>query len=195
MNLTDREKRLVILIVPALLIALILRFTLFSDAAPAAASATDSIAIAQQRVARLRQLKSLVSARETVMKQTASDLAVRERGLIPGDTAAQAQAALLEAARRVGKADQIDVRGGEFPSPRAFGDYGIVFTSITFECHVEQLVNFLADLGRQTELMVPSEERITASGPAKQKTITVRLVLAGIAPKKLIPEKKGLAAF
>jgi hypothetical protein len=71
----------------------------------------------------------------------------------------------------------------------------MVFASITFDCHVEQLVNFLADLGRQPELMVPSEERIAASGPAKQKMVSARLVLAGIVPKKLIPEKKGLAAF
>lgn len=194
MNLSEREKRLVLLIVPALLIALILRFTVYSDAAPVAATGADSIQLGQQRVARLRQLKSLLPAREAVMKQTAADLAVREKGLIPGDTAAQAQAALLEAARRVGKADQIDIRGGDFPAPKVFGEYGMVFASVSFECHVEQLVNFLADLGRQPELMVPSEERISA-GPQKQKTINVRIVLAGAVAKKLIPEKKGLGAF
>lgn len=43
--------------------------------------------------------------------------------------------------------------------------------------------------------MVPSEERINATGPAKLKTITARLVLAGIVPKKLLPEKKALGAF
>jgi hypothetical protein len=196
MSLTDREKRLVILVVPALLVALILRFTLFSDAAPAtSATGADTIALAQQRVQRLRQLKALVPGRETVVKQTAVDLTLREKGLIPGDTAAQAQAALLEAARRVGKTDQIEIRGGDFPAAKVFGDYGMVFASITFECHVEQLVNFLADLGRQPELMVPSEERISTGGQPKQKMVNVRIVLAGVVAKKLIPEKKGLAAF
>jgi hypothetical protein len=196
LTLSDRERRLLLLIVPALLLALILRFTLFSDAAPSSSTAgTDNVELARQRVARLRQLKALVPAREAVMKQTALDLAVREKGLISGDTAAQAQAALLEAARRVGKSDQIDIRGGDFPAPKAFGDYGMVFTSISFDCHVEQLVNFLADLGRQPELMVPSEERIAASGAMKQKMVSVRLILAGIVSKKLIPEKKGLGVF
>ena len=195
MNLSDRERRLLWLIAPALLLALILRFTLFSDASSSpAARNTDSIPLAQQRVARLRQLKSLVPAREAVMKQTSADLAARERGMIPGDTAAEAQAALLEAARRVGKSDQIDVHAGELSAPRMFGAYGLVYTAITFECHVEQLVNFLADLWRQPELMVPSEERITA-GQAKQKLIAVRMVLAGVVPKKLIPDKKTLGAF
>ncbi len=59
---------------------------------------------------------------------------------------------------------------------------------------MEQIVNFLADLSREPELVVPSEERI-ASGNPKEKTMGVRMVLAGVVAKKLVPEKKGLAAF
>ncbi len=196
MNLSPRERRLLMLLVPAVLIFVVLRFTVLSDSGPAApASDGNSVALAQQRVARLRQLKALVPSREAVVKQAESDLAIREKGMIPGDTAAQAQAALLEAARRVGKSNQLDIRGGDFPAPKAFGDYGLVFTSLSFECHVEQLVNYLADLGRQPELMVPSEERITAGQDKKQKIVSVRMVLAGVVSKKLIPEKKGLGAF
>jgi len=106
----------------------------------------------------------------------------------------QAQAALLEIARRIGKNDEIDVRGGDFGAPKAFGDYGLVYTTVTFECHIEQFVNFLSDLSREPELVVPSEERI-ASGNPKEKTMNVRMVLAGVVAKKLVPEKKGLAAF
>jgi hypothetical protein len=196
LNLSPRERRLLMLLVPAVLIFVVPRFTVLSDSGPAApASDGNSVALAQQRVARLRQLKALVPSREAVMKQAESDLAIREKGMIPGDTAAQAQAALLEAARRVGKSNQLDIRGGDFPAPKAFGDYGLVFTSLSFECHVEQLVNYLADLGRQPELMVPSEERITAGQDKKQKIVSVRMVLAGVVSKKLIPEKKGLGAF
>lgn len=192
-KLTPRERLMLILLVPALLIVGILVFMPAGPAAPSADAGT--IALAQQRLKGLRLLKSLVPAREAVMKQTSADLAVRERGLIPGDTAAQAQAALLEAARRVGKADQLDIRGGDFQPPKIVGDYGVVFTSITFEGHIEQLVNYLADLGRQPELMAPSEEHITAGQDRKQKIVIVRMVLAGVVPKKLIPEKKGLASF
>ena len=79
-------------------------------------------------------------------------------------------------------------------APRAFGEYGIVYATITFDCHIEQLLNFLADLTHEQELIVPSEEHIK-SGSAKDKLMTVRMVMAGIVSKKLIPEKKGLGAF
>jgi hypothetical protein len=154
----------------------------------------DNPAMAQQRLTRLRQIAAAAPAREAVLKQITSDLADRERGVIQADTAPQAQAALLEIARRLGKDEQIDLRGGDFGAPKAFGDYGLVYATVTFECHVEQLVNFLADLSREPELVTPSEERIT-SGNAKDKTMGVRMVLAGVVAKKLVPEKKGLAGF
>jgi hypothetical protein len=84
------------------------------------------------------------------------------------------------------------VRTSDFGAPRAFGEYGIVYANITFDCHVEQLLNFLADLTREPELIVPAEQRI-ASGNAKEKLMSVRMTLAGIVSKKLVPEKKGLA--
>lgn len=199
MRISDRDRRALILLAVGLAAAAVLRFA-FSDNSTASVSlvpanvSQNSIELARQRLTRLRQVAAMLPAREAAMKQTASDLANRERGIIQADTAPQAQAALLEIARRVGKNDQIDVRGGDFGAPRAFGDYGLVYATITFECHIEQLVNFLADLSREPELVVPSEERM-ASGNPKEKTMTVRMVLAGVVAKKLAPEKKGLAAF
>jgi hypothetical protein len=204
-TLSQRERRFLMFLGPAVLVILMLRYIVFSDSAPSPAApsgmpdsgnpAFGNVAMARQRAARLRQMAALVPAREAVLKQTDSDLADRERGIIQADTAPQAQAALLEIARRVGKGGQIDVRGGDLGAPKPFGEYGLVFATVTFECHVEQLVNFLADLSHQPELIVPSEERITSSGTAKEKTMNVRMVLAGIVPKRLVPEKKGLGAF
>ena len=42
---------------------------------------------------------------------------------------------------------------------------------------------------------MPSEEHIATTGNPKDKTMTVRMVLAGVVAKKLIPEKKALGAF
>jgi hypothetical protein len=196
-GLSQRDRRALVVLAVALAVAAVLRFA-FSDGSPAPvnaiASNRDGIAVAQQRLARLRQLAATLPAREAIMKRAADDLADRERGIIQADTAAQAQAALLEIARRIGKDEMIDVRGGDFGAPKQFGEYGLVYATVTFECHVEQLVNFLADLAREPQLVVPSEERI-ASGNQKEKTMAVRMVLAGLVAKKLVPEKKGLAAF
>jgi hypothetical protein len=195
MTLSSRDHRALIVLVAGLALAGILRFAFSGSSATASVSApSDSVELAQQRLARLRQIAATVPAREATMKQTAADLADRERGVIQADTAAQGQAALLEIARRLGKNEEIDVRGGDLGAPKEFGDYGLVYATVTFECRIEQLVNFLADLAHEPELIVPSEERITAANP-KEKTMGVRLVLAGVVAKKLVPEKKGLGAF
>jgi hypothetical protein len=196
MTLSPRDRRALIVLAAGLALAGILRFAFSGGSASAAASvASDNVELAQQRLARLRQIAATVPAREATLKQAAADLADRERGgIIQADTAAQGQAALLEIARRLGKNEEIDVRGGDLGAPKEIGDYGLVYATVTFECRIEQLVNFLADLAHEPELIVPSEERITAANP-KEKTMGVRLVLAGVVAKKLVPEKKGLGAF
>ena len=196
MSMSPRERPLVMLVVPAVLLAVILRFVLPDGTAVPASGSSEAgdISMARQRATRMRQLISTTPARTSSFKQVTADLADRERGILQADTAPQAQALLLEIARRVGKSNEIDVRGGDFGSPKTMGEYGLVYATITFECHVEQLVNFLADLSRQPELIVPSEERISSTNP-KLKMMSVRMILAGVTPKKLIPEKKGLGAF
>jgi hypothetical protein len=194
MSISPRERRAVVILAGALAVFTLLQFVVF----PSDNTTTTSQAVPQnperlrQRVALLRQSVAVLPAREASLKQIDADLADRERGIIQAETTAQAQAELVETARRVGKTNQIDVRTSDFGAPRVFGEYGIVYANITFDCHVEQLLNFLADLTREPELIVPSEQRI-ASGNTKEKLMTVRITLAGIVAKKLVPEKKGLA--
>jgi hypothetical protein len=198
LTISDRDRRALLLLAAGLALAAILYFlspggTASSSVAVPNASAS-SIALAQQRLVRLRQIAATVPAREAAFKQATLDVNDRELGRIAADTAPEAQASLLEIARRIGKNDQIDVRGGDLGAPKAFGDYGLVYATVTFDCRVEQLVNFLADLSREPGIIVPSEERITSGNP-KEKTMAVRMVLAGLVAKKLVPEKKGLGAF
>jgi len=197
MTISQRDRRALVLMLATLVAGAVLRFVFSDSPTVSVVSANvsqDSTALARQRLARLRATAATVPAREAAMKQTSADLAVRERGMIQADTAPQAQAALLEVVRQIGKNDMIDLRGGEFGPPKPFGDYGLVYATVTFECHIEELVNFLADLSRAPELAVPSEERILSVNQ-KDKTMSVRMVMAGVVAKKLIPEKKGLAGF
>ena len=197
MTISPRERRALVLLVVTVVAAALLRFVFSDSPTVSVVSANvsqDSTALARQRLARLRATAATVPAREAAMKQTSADLAVRERGIIQADTAPEAQAALLGIVRQIGKNDMIDVRGGEFGPPKSFGDYGLVYATVTFECHIEELVNFLADLSRAQELAVPSEERILSVNQ-KDKTMSVRMVMAGVVAKKLIPQKKGLAGF
>jgi hypothetical protein len=197
MTISQRDRRALVLLVVSVVAGAILRVVFSDSSTVSAVSANvnrDSTALARQRLARLRATAATVPTREAAMKQTSADLSLRERGIIQADTAPQAQAALLEVVRRIGKNDMIDIRGGEFGPPKVFGEYGLVYATVTFECHIEELVNFLADLSRAQELAVPSEERIVSINQ-KDKTMSVRMVMAGVVAKKLIPEKKGLGGF
>ncbi len=197
MNLTPRDRRALLMLAAGLVVAAVLYYGFpartTSSAAVGAVIGQDP-GLARERLAHLRQVAATIPAREATMKQTSADLAVRETGILQADTVAQGEASLLEIARRIGKEEQLDVRGGDFGAPKVFGNYALVYAAVAFECHIEQLVNFLADLAKEPELIAPSEEHITSAN-AKEKTMVVRMVLAGVVAKKLIPEKKGLAGF
>ena len=153
----------------------------------------DTVEMAEKRLARSRQLASQAPAREELLKKASDELAVREKGMIQADTAPQAQAELLQMMRRIGRAQAppIEIRATEIGNAKPFGsDYGEVFVSVSIDCQADQLVNLLADLGSQKELIATSDIRIgTASG--REKIMPVRLTVSGIVPRKLIPEKKG----
>ncbi len=63
-----------------------------------------------------------------------------------------------------------------------------------FTCGIDQLVNFLAGIADQPEILATDSVFIGARGD-KNKSVTVRLTLSGVVPRKLVPEKKGLATF
>ncbi|MBZ5595970.1 MAG: hypothetical protein LAP39_27320 [Acidobacteriia bacterium] len=195
MSLTSRDRRALVLLGAGLLTVLVLRFGVYGERQTAVVAASDSIPLAEKRLARLRLVASTVPARQALVQKMTSETELRERGIIQAPTAQQAQAHLLETIRRVGKAENIDVRGGDFPELRPLGsEYGEAAVSVNFECHIEDLVNFLADLTKETELLATNEVRIALSNP-KNKLLTVRLTLAGVVPRKLVPVKKGFASF
>ncbi len=195
MTLTSRDRRALILFGAGLLTVVVLRFGVYRDSQTAVVEAKDSVPLAENRLARLRQAEVAVPIKEALYKRLSAGVALREKGVIQAPTAQQAQAHLLETIRRVGKNEGIDVRGGEFPELRAVGEeYGEAAVSVNFECRIEQFVNFLAALTKEPELLASDEIRVSSANP-KEKTVSVRLTLAGIVPRSLVPVKKGLPAF
>lgn len=194
MKLTERDRRALIGLGIAVALTLVYRLWSGGDTAVVAAS-VDSVALAEKQLARLRQVAATVPAKEELLKQASAQLAGREKGVMQVETADQAQAQLLQIVRAAGKAEGIDARGGEFGPIRPLGDeYGEASVSISFECGIEQLVNFLAALTRSPELLATNELQINSANP-KAKTIHVRIGLSTVVPRKLVPEKKGLTAF
>jgi hypothetical protein len=195
MTLSSRDRRALVALAVAGVLGAIYLLTGSSGSTHTAQVVPMNSTQLRQRLTLLRQTAAVLPAREVVLKQAAADLADRERGIIQAGTAAEAQSELLQTAQRLGKSNGLEVRSSDFATPKVFGDYGIVYATVSFDCHIEQFLNFLADLTHEPELIVPSEERIGTSGNAKDKMMTVRMVLAGVVAKKLIPEKKALGTF
>ncbi len=190
MTVTPRERRLLAWTAVSLVLPGVWYFWQNSGSGVAAVVApTDSTALAEKRLARLRDAAATVPQKEAILKGVQAELAQREAGLIPGDTAAQAQAQLLTILRRLCAAQQIDIKSTELVGIEPLGDaYGEASVAVIIECHMEQLINLLADLGAQPQLLTTSELQVAAANP-KEKTVSVRLSVSGVTARKLVPEK------
>jgi hypothetical protein len=189
-DLSQRDRRALAALGVMVLLFPGYRFFFMRPAAETVAG-IDSVPLAERRLNSLRQIAVALPTKESVLRQVEAELAGREKAIITAGTAAQAQAKLLEVARRVGTANGIEIRGGDFLTPKTFGDvYGEVFAGATFNCRIDQFVNFFADLSREQDLLAPYELMMNAQDQ-KQKILAVRMVFSGVVPRKLVPEKRG----
>lgn len=198
MTLSERDRRALLALAISLAALLVWRATSGAGEPKVVEPVVaDSIASGERRLARLRQIAASLPKKEEVLAQARRELAGREKGLIQADTAAQAQAQVVQILRRVARAQSpaLEIRGVELGQlTRVSDDYGEAAVTISTDCRIDQLLNFLADLTRQPELLATNEIQIGTADP-KQKMMPVRLTISGLVRKALIPEKKGAALF
>jgi hypothetical protein len=196
--MTNADRGKLAFIVAGMAVAGVLVYRGFSPRETAVDSPeATSVPAAEKRLLRLRQVAASLPGKEQVMRQAETELAAREKGLIQAETASQAQAQLLQILRKVarGQSPAVDIKNVELGQPRPLGDaYGEVLVSVSMDCRIEQIVQMLADLTAQPELIATSELRLGAA-QGREKMIPVRLTVSGAVARKLIPEKKGPAAF
>ncbi len=195
-TLSERDKRALLLLAVAGVFLIPAVWYSYSSDTPAGivqASAVTSLADAQKRLDKMRQLAAQAPGREEALKKLQEQLAAREKKMLMADTAAQAQAQLLQVLRRVGRTQMppLEIRGGEFaPVKRLGDDYGEAPVTVAFECRIDQLLNMITELTMQPELSAVEELRIYAANP-KEKTVNVRVTVAGVVPRKLVPVRQG----
>jgi hypothetical protein len=189
------DRRLVWLLLGSAAVMLVLRFGLLVDRHVQVVAATESVAAAERRLEHVKQLAATVPGKEALVKQAMAELQTREKGILAADTAAQAQAQLLDIIHRVASANGFDARGAEqLTEAKPLGnDYAQVAVAETFTCGIEQLVNFLAALAAEPQILFTNEIHITG-GTDKKKNVQVRLTLSGVVSRKLLPAKKGGAS-
>jgi hypothetical protein len=156
------------------------------------AAPTASVEQAEKRLERLRQIVATTPGKVKLLETLSAQVTQRETPMLAGETAAQAQSQLLQLARKVSPFDLNQVDMGPVQN---YGDYyGEALLTIGFDCTVDQLLNFLADLSARPELIATRDIQIRA-GDAKQKILLVRMTLSGLIPRKLVPQKKGFSLF
>lgn len=191
MTLTPFLRRSLAFGAVSLILGLVIRFWPADSASAVPAAATDSVPMAEKRLAGLRAIAATVPAREEILKRASADLALRERGLLLADTAAQAQAQLIQIFREVGRAENppVEIRSTDGFSIRPLGDaYGEASVSFGIECRIDQLMNMLAAIGARPELVSTSQFTV-GSVNQKEKTIGVHITVSGVVPRKLVPER------
>jgi len=192
-TLGQRDKRALMLLGGAAIVCVVLWLVLPAERQTDLVKPVDTIPAASKHLSRVRQLAATLPAEEKSQQIAAAQLAAREKGMLQADTPAQAQAQLVQIMRRLAAAQEppIDIRSTEVGKTQPLGDsYGEVTIPISFVCRIDQLVNLLADITAQPELLAAGGLRITA-GDVKAKAVNVRLTLSAVVPKKLVPAKRG----
>jgi len=197
MTLGTLDKRTGLGLVAGVAVILILRFVVMGgDSTSATVAPSETTSSAEQRLQRVRKIAATVPGKEEVRKQAAATVDTLEKGIFKADTEPQARAQILEMVNDVAKANGVQTRGlDEYHNKPISNDYGEITVSVSFACDIVQLVNFLAGLASQDQILATNDIHITG-GTDKKKILQVRLGVSGLVPRKLLaPEKKGLAGF
>ena len=193
MNLNQRDRRAVAMLAVFLLLSgVIYWWPQQTESVSAPPVTADEIELAQKRLLRLKQIGAALPAKQEIAKRVADEVKGREKGLIPGETAAQAQAQLSQVLRRVGRLQMpaVEVRTVDVGLVRPLGtDYGEVAVTVAFDGQIDQLVNFLTDLTRQPEILATSDVRIGSTNE-KKKSLRAQLTLSGVVARTLVPDVK-----
>lgn len=197
MMVSERDRRALILLAGAAAFSLAVYFWPQGSAVEIVTPRADSIPAAERRLARLRGLAATIPARQAVLAEAKKDLEAREKGLLNAETSSQAQAAMLQLIRKLAREQSppVEISQTELGAIAPFGqDYGEALVTVSYTCRIEQLVNLMADLSAQPE-MVATRDLIVRAADPKQKTVFVRMALSGVVPKRLAPERKEGGLF
>ncbi len=192
MTISQRDRRALILL--GVVAGATLLYVAFSGEEAEVVQASASIPMLEKRLARLRQIVATMPVQAKTLEKAAAQAAEAEKDLIQAETAAQAQAQVLQIVRRLcrNQSPPLEIRSVELGQIRPLGDdYGEALVSASFDAQIHQLVQLLADITAQPELVATEDLRV-AAGDQRQKSIQVRITVSGVVPRKLVPEKKGL---
>ena len=189
MKVSNRDRRaLLILLIVVLTILVAKGWSWLQESnRNAPGESARSIDQGEQSLNDLRKTAALAHSREEDHKQIRAEVDHLEKSLIQGNTAAQAQAQLLRIVDAVAtqQTPPLTFRQTDFNAGSLYmGYYGEVNITMRFECQIDDLINFMADLSARPELLATKRLRIQAN--PDNKRIQVSLSVAGLVRPELI---------
>lgn len=195
--LNERDKRALLILGLAAVAALVLEIGLPGPGAtggPEAGVSASSIQLAERRVRRLQEVARQRPRAAAEAEAAAKALAATERGLLKATTPALAEAEMLQIMKDMLGAQGISMQSSEFGVPKAAGgDYAQAPLTVNFTCGIEQWINLMATLRNAPQTLSSVDIRL-APADAKNKTVQVRMVVAGYIPASLVARAKGAAS-
>ncbi len=188
------NRKLLVVFVVSVAAILWVRFSVLSDHPTSTVVVSETIPQAEQRLQKLRLVAATVPGKEESLKKAMAELAEREKGMLQAPTEAQAQAQLLETLNNLARSNGIATQGGDFHDKPLSKDYGEVSVTVRFGCDIVQLINLMAALADQPQILATNEMRITG-GNDKKKNVQVMMTVSCVVARKLLPEKKGGTLF
>ena len=194
MTISERDRRaikfLAWAIIPSLLFWLWPSRDDASAVKPAVTALVNTPAGLEQQLQRLRLKDSHIPEKQDHLKDLQNQLDAREKGLIVADTLPQSQALLAQALRATARQEGFELRSLIVtPASIYGGEYGQIGIQIGAECQIDQIVNFMADLTRRSELLSTDDIRVNLVN-VKTKQLQFSVVVTGLVPKRLVPEKR-----
>jgi hypothetical protein len=195
MTLQTRDRRALTMLAVSAILGLVYQYWPASSGPAVVAPNGDPITLAERRLNKAREIAAALPAKQDVYKKVSTDLAAQEKGIIVADTAAQAQAQLIQIVKSLTAAENppIEIRSTDIGPVREFGDaYGEASIGVQLDCRIDQLVNLLAAISARPEMIATSDLRV-ASANAKDKIVGVRVTISAVVPRKLVPARNGPA--
>jgi Tfp pilus assembly protein PilO len=188
------NRKLLVVFVVSVAAILWVRFSVLSDHPTSTVVVSETIPQAEQRLQKLRLVAATVPGKEESLKKAMAELAEREKGILQAPTEAQAQALLLETLNNLARGNGISTQGGDFHDKPLSRDYGEVSVTVRFNCDIVQLINLMAALADQSQILATDDMRVTG-GSDKKKSVQVMMTVSCVVARKLLPEKKGGTLF
>ena len=193
-HLSARDRRALLLLVPAVIAILLMRFAIL-PALDTAGVAARPLAIREKTLGKYRAIVAAVPLHESNAGMLAGALAESEKGLLTGATPALQDDELQQQVRDLAGGAGIQLRAVSFTPPRNAGeDYVQLGLTTQFTAGVDQLVAFLTTLQSAPRILSVDQLRVTAANvppapnAAGKKQVNVSIAIWGVALAKS-PEK------